>query len=125
MALFGAGGSVGLLAETLPNGSGSGSASFQLINDGTYAISTSQTGNWVTPADTTTAGYFQVKVDITAGGPFDDTDAGTGTYLDLSTTRTWAISSAVGSVTFTVTIREKASGIVRKTYTGQTLTATP
>jgi hypothetical protein len=59
------------------------------------------------------AAYYQVKTSVTAGT--FDTDPSAGSYLDLSSTRTW-IKAAIGTVSFDVTIREKATGFIRKTF---------
>jgi hypothetical protein len=124
--LAGGSGAPGLVNGALPNGSSTnaGSSTFQLVNDGTYVISTSQAGDWVTPATAAVAVFYQVKVDETVGA----FDAGTvGSYIDLSTTRTWTDNApgAPGSaiVTFDLTIREKATGIIRSAQTGLTLEA--
>src|SRR3990167_2007421 len=112
------GGAPGVINAALPNGSvaGSATATWQLNNDGSLTVSGSS-GNWVTPATAGVAALYQVKVDVTLGSFSTGT---TGSYLDLSTTRTWTIVSAGDpeSVTFTVTIREKATGIVRRTQAG-------
>ena len=112
-----------MINAALPNGSvaGSATATWQLNNDGSLTVSGSS-GNWVTPATAGVAALYQVKVDVTLGSFSTGT---TGSYLDLSTTRTWTIVSAGDpeSVTFTVTIREKATGIVRRTQAGVTLSA--
>lgn len=105
-----------------PSGSSvAGAAGWSLENDGDYAVSNGAgvvNGDWVTPSDTAVAAYYEVKVDPTAGAFSTGT---TGVYLSLGTTRSWTKNS--GSVTFTFTIREIATGIVRKTQAGLTLTA--
>ncbi len=113
-------GAPGVINGSLPNGgvSDPADATWQLSNDGSYSISGASAGNWVDPASSTVAAYYQVKVDATSGA---FSSGGTGSWLDLSTSRAWTKTS-VGSVTFTVTIREKASGTVRSTQTGVTLT---
>lgn len=116
-----AGGAPGAINGALPNGSGVGSASWQLKNDGTYVISGQANANWVTPAAAAVAAFYQVKVDNTGGAAFD---TGTlGTWEDLSSTRTWTLASP-GVAAFTVSIREKATGIVRTVQAGKGLTAT-
>ena len=112
----------GVINGSIPNGSGGGAgATFQLKNDGTYVITGNSNANWVTPAAAVVAAFYQVKVDNTGGAAFA---SGTlGTYEDLSSTRTWTIDPAGGTAVFTVTIREKATGIVRSTQTGKTLAA--
>lgn len=116
------GGAPGVINPSLPDGDSiGGTALFSLVNDGTFAIgdgSGPATGSWVTP--NAFASYYQVQVDVTSGSFSSGT---TGSYLDLSSTRTWTKTSA-GTVTFTVTIREKATGLVRSTQTGKTLTVT-
>lgn len=118
------GGAPGVINDSLPDGIANGACGFTLNSDGTYAISTSQTGNWVTPASTTVAAYYQVKVDATSGAFSTGT---TGAWLDMSGNHSWSLNppASAGSefVTFTVTFREKATGIVRSTQTGLTLEA--
>lgn len=118
------GGAPGVINGALPNGSNAGSSDWTLVNDGTYSTGDGAggalTGNWVTPATAVVAAYYQVKVDVTAGAFSAGT---TGSYLDLSSTRGWA-KTVAGTVTFTVTIREKATGLVRSTQAGKTLTVT-
>ena len=116
------GGAPGVIMSASPDGVGTATATYQLKNDGTYAISPSETGNWVTPASSTIAAYYQVKVDVTLNSFSTGT---TATWLDLSTTRTWTLDSAgdLETVTFDVSFREKASGIVRRVITGVTLQA--
>ncbi|MEO8467978.1 MAG: hypothetical protein ABI640_21880, partial [Gammaproteobacteria bacterium] len=88
-----------------------------LSNDGTYSVGDgaggANVGNWVTPATAVVAAYYQIKTVVNSGS--FSTDPSAGSYIDLSSSRTWT-KSAVGTVNFTVTIREKASGIVRQTY---------
>lgn len=115
-AMLVGGGAPGILS-TVPGASNALSASWQLVNDGTYSVGDgaggASTGNWVTPATAPVAAYYQVKTVVTAGS--FTTDPSAGSYLDLSTSRIW-IKSVVGTVSFDVTVREKATGIVRLTY---------
>lgn len=115
-------GAPGVINQSLPSGSAlNTNAAWGLANDGTYSISTGLTGNWVSPASTTLAAFYQVKVDLTAG----EFDGGppTGEWLDLSTNRSWALSylEVSNQVTFNVSIREKATGVVRSVQNGLTL----
>lgn len=121
--LLGTGGAPGVINDSLPVGAAlAATATWRLNNDGTYTISGESDANWVTPANTTVAAFYQVKVDITLGAFSTGT---TGSYVDLSSTQTWTMDSAGDpeSVTFDVTIREKATGIVRSVQTGLTLAA--
>lgn len=108
--------------QALPNsGSTTGTATWQLLNDGTYSVSVgagSTTGDWIKPASSAVAAFYQVKVDVTGGSMTTGT---TGSYVDLSSTQTWTKVGA-STVTFTATIREKATGIVRLTQAGITMT---
>lgn len=117
----------GMVNQSLPNGSGinAGVVSWTLSNDGTYTISTGQTGSWVTPATSAIAALYEAQVTVTSGSFSAGT---TGSYLDLSTSRTWSRSDppppGVANVVFNVSIREKATGVVRNAQTGLTLEAT-
>ena len=116
-------GAPGIINGALPAGGAFAStATWRLNNDGTYTISGQSDANWVTPAASVIAAQYQVKVDVTLASFSTGT---TGTWLDLSSTQTWTIDSAGDpeSVTFDVSFREKATGIVRSTQTGLTLTA--
>lgn len=117
--MFGAGGAQGVINGALPNGVGAGSAAFQLLNDGTYSITPSQTGNWVTPASASLAAQYEVKIDETIG---TFTTGTVGSYVALSSTQTWTVTGV--SVQFTVTFREAATQVVRSTQTGVTLDGT-
>jgi hypothetical protein len=122
-----ASGPPGIINPTIPDGTSvnAGVCQMQLTNDGTYAISPSQTGNWVTPASAVIAAMYQVKVDVNAGS---FTSGTVGSFIDLSSTRLWSLNEAAPpsttTVTFTLTIREKATGIVRSVQAGKTLEAT-
>lgn len=121
LAMAGMSGSPGAV-NGAPNSSSSiGAAGWELQNDGDYVVSSgagTATADWVTPSETTIAAFYEVKVDATSGS-FDS--GTTGTYLSLNTTRSWSKNS--GTVEFTYTIREIATGIVRKTEAGRTLSA--
>jgi hypothetical protein len=121
-ALIGAGGVPGVINGSLPSGVSTlgATAGFTIQSNGTYNISTGQLGNWVTPASGTIAALYQVKVDPTSGSFTGG--AATGTWLDCSTTRGWNLDPD-NAVTFTISFREKATGIVRSVQTGITLTA--
>jgi hypothetical protein len=116
-----AGGTSGVINTALPNGSAAGVAEFNLGNDGSTAISGNATGTWVAPATATIAAFYQVKIDATSGSFFSGT---TGTWLDMSSNRQWTTQTPDPAVTFTISFREKASGTVRSTQAGVTLTAT-
>lgn len=114
-------GAPGVISSSLPNGSNAGSSDWTLANDGSGDTGDGAGGatlfNWVLPPSTVTATFYQVKVDVTAGS---FTLGTVGSFLDLSTTRGWT-KTVPGTVTFTVTIREKATGIVRTVQAGKTL----
>lgn len=123
-AIMGAmGGAPGVINANLPNGRTVSPELpvWTLRNDGTYNISGAQAGNWVSPATAEVAAYYQVKVDVTSGTLELGT---TGVWLDLSTTRSWG-KNILGTATFTVSIREKATQIVRSVQPGVTLTVEP
>lgn len=106
------------IIQAISNGSGVSPQSFGVNSNGQYANGGSA-GNWVVPTNAATAANYQVKVDVT-GGSFTSGEV-TGTYVDCSSTRTWTRTGA-GTVTFTVTFREKGSGVVRGSTAGVTLT---
>lgn len=102
-----------------PSATSPGGASLNVNNDGTFSGSGSPGGNWVFPATAEIAAGYQIKVDETSG---TFTTGTTGTWQDLSTSRSWsAISTAV---TFTLSIREKATTIVRLTLVDEILDGT-
>lgn len=114
-------GAPGVITSSLPNGSNVGSCDYQFDNDGNGHTGDGAGGalalTWVAPQTTTVAAFYQVKVDVTSGS---FTLGTTGSYLDLSSTRSWA-KIVAGTVVFTATFREKATGIVRRTITGITV----
>ena len=111
------GGAPGIITSSLPAGSNTGSCDYQFDNNGNGHTGDGGGGalslGWVTPQSTTVAAYYEVKVDVTAGS---FTTGTTGSYLDLAVTRGWA-KTVPGTVTFTVTFREKATAIVRRVIT--------
>lgn len=113
-AMIGLSGAPGVINGALPDSTSSvGGAGFELQNDGDCVASNGAgtgTVDWVTPSDTTTAAYYEAKVDATAGSFSSGT---TGTWLALSSSRSWTINT--GSVTFNVSIREAVTGLVRTT----------
>ncbi len=102
------------------NGLAGTAIQYDIKNDGNWTYTGVGNAAWVTPATSAVAAGFQVKLDITGGSLNTGT---TGTFLDCSTTRSWTKTS-VGVCTFTLTWREKATGIVRKTQTGLTIEVT-
>jgi hypothetical protein len=121
MFLAVSGAAPGVINGALPNGTLETEATFFLGNDGTYSIA-GATGNWVTPATSAIAAFYQVRVVVTAGFFASGT---TDTWLDMSSNRSWVCQDGVAvSATFTVTFREKASQVVRSTQAGVVLTAT-
>lgn len=109
----------GVFTSSLVGESEASPALWSVLNDGTYTSNTESLGVWVTPATSAVAALYQVKVDATSGA---FTTGTTGTWLDCSSNQSW--TKILGSVTFTVSFREKASGIVRKTQTGIVLQGT-
>lgn len=115
-----AGGAPGVINPSLPTSiSGDPGAALQLVNDGTYTATGLSSGNWVTPATSAVAAFYQVKVDVTSGSVNVGSSA-TDSWLDLSTTRAWGVDEG-GLVEITISIREKATGIVRSVQTGITI----
>lgn len=105
--------------QDVGNAGGVGSSSFGLENDGDLTLNGADGGNnWVNPATAAIAAHYQVKVDVTSGA-FTSGDS-TGTYLDLSSSRSWT-RTGTGTVNYNVTFREKATGIVRSTQNGKTM----
>lgn len=97
----------------------SGGASLNVNANGSLSGSGHAGGSWITPANAAFAAGYQVKVDATAGAFSTGT---TGTWLDCSTGPGWSRTGA-SVVTFTISFREKASGLVRATVTGEELDA--
>ena len=123
-AIMGAmGGAPGVINANLPSGEAVSPELpvWMLNNDGTYNISGAQAGNWVSPATEAVAAFYQVKLDVTSGTLEIGT---TGEWLDLSTSRGWG-KNVLGTATFTVSIREKTTQIVRSVQPGVTLTVVP
>jgi hypothetical protein len=118
-------GAPGTFPATLPASANALSSEYQVQNDGDLLYGNGAGGagttDWITPSDATTAAFYQVKTEVTSGS--FSTDPSAGSYLDCSSTRTW-IKSVAGTVIFNMTFREKASGAVRKVYTGMSITVT-
>lgn len=97
---------------------------FYLNNDGTYAVSPFQAGDWITPTTQQLASLYEVKVDILSGffahGSSDDT----GVYLSLSTTRVWFVEPG-DSCIFNVSIRYSINGVVYGFRSNMTLQSNP
>lgn len=105
----------GIVNTSLPTSSTgtAGVAVYSIGNTGvlTYSVGAgSPTVNWVTPTNAAVAARYQVRVVVTSGA-FSSGPAA-NTWHDCSTTRTWSVGSG-NSVSFTITIREKATGIER------------
>lgn len=119
-AVLGISGAPGVINGALPNSSAISPSNYVIGNGGTYSINGGgASGDWVSPSSALIAAYYQVQVDPTSG-TFDGGSAATGSYLDCSSTRTWTKSAGV--VTFTISFREKATGVVRSVQAGVTLT---
>jgi hypothetical protein len=121
-ALGGGGRAAGSINQSAgwPSAASAGGASINVNNDGTFTGSGSGGGNWVTPTNAAVAALYEIRVDATAGSFSTGT---TGSWLDLGTTRSWS-RNAGSDVTFTLSIREKGSGVVRVTLVGEVLDAT-
>ena len=119
LAVVGLSGAPGIINGALGGSEEASPAFFIIDNDGSYDQTAGSLGAWVTPANATVAAHYQVKVDATSGTFSSGT---TGTWLDCSSDNAWTKSG--GSVTFTISFREKASGIVRSTQAGLVLTGT-
>jgi hypothetical protein len=121
-AMLSGGGAPGVITSSLPAGSNTGSCDYQFDNNGNGHTGDGAGGSlsltWVNPQTTTVAAFYEVKVDVTAGS---FTSGTTGSYLDMATTRGWT-KTVPGTVTFNVTFREKATGIVRRVITGVSIT---
>lgn len=115
-------GSVPGVIQSAPNGSEVGSCTFQLNADGTGAAG-SVGFNWVAPQFAGVGSQWQVKVDQTGGAAFTSGDV-TGTWLDLSSARSWTNGAPVSSTTFTLSFRDKATATVRSVQTGVSVQAT-
>lgn len=108
--------------QSISSGSQAASCTLQLNTDGT-ASNGSSSFNWVAPQIAGIGAQWQVKVDITAGAVFDSGDS-TGSWLDLSSARSWTNSSPVSTTTVTIAFRDKATATTRSTQTGVTVQAT-
>lgn len=118
-ATLGMGGAPGAFTATLSSVSGASPCDYTVKNNGKIQSLGVDLEDWITPANATVAAYYEVKVDATSGAFSSGT---TGTWLDCSSDRSWIKSAGV--VTFTISFREKSSGLVRKTQTGLTLEGT-
>src|SRR5262245_12007188 len=103
------GGPPGTLQDLPDNISGFGGCSLTLVSDGTYSLTPSGSGNWVLPATSAVAAFYQVRVTVLSGALTSGT---TGTWLDLTSSRSW--SETVSQSDILLEIREKATGIVRR-----------
>ena len=95
-------------------------ASVILVNDGSEATSGAAAHNWILPATAAIAAQWEVRATVTAGSLSAGT---TGTWLALSSSRSWTVATPIGSATITLEFRD-AQQTIRKTVTGITLTAT-
>lgn len=93
-------------------------ASITYENDGTLtAVGTGLSGStWLTPQLTALAAQYEIRASSASG----DTGQVTGTFntwLALSSDRTWLLNAGNFSVTFTIEIRDKFTGVVRDSAT--------
>lgn len=100
--------------QTIPSVSGASPCDFTVKSDGTIESLAVSQGPWISPGSA--AAYYEVKVDPTSG---TFSSGATGTWLACTSNRSWFKSS--GTVTFTISFREAATGVVRKTQAGVTL----
>lgn len=116
----------GQINGSLPNGGATDTTgSWGINNNGTYTISTGQSGDWVTPATSGIASQYEVMVTPTSG-TFDGGSA-TGVWLACSTSRGWTVSDPgglnVATVVFNVSFRP-VGGATQSTQTGVQLSVT-
>lgn len=112
--LLGAVGAGGVVA--IPSVMGATDTFLTIANDGTYTDTANGSGNWVTPTSAPVAANYQARASSLSG----DTAQAVGTFdtwLDLSTTRQWAVNAGGFACTFTLEIRDKVSGVVRDSAT--------
>lgn len=97
-------------------------AKVELQNDGDIHDNGGDTGaNWVEPANATVAALYQVRASALAGTGTGFVTGTFGSWLDLSTTRAWGSSTSGTNASFTLEIREKTTGVVRFTRTGNSI----
>ena len=107
-----------LTVSTETAGGVGGSASFSLESAGTYSSSANYlapSGTWKLATDS--SGNYEARMTLNSGS-FDS--GTTGSWLALSTTRTWSITvSGVGyqAASCTLEIRESSGGVVLATST--------
>lgn len=112
LALLAAGGYVVSISNVTVSDTGAGlDAGYSLQNDGTIDLinsgGPSSGGNWVTPA-ATPAALFEVRATLNSGS----LDAGTtGSWLALSTSRTWS-TGAGNTANLTIEIRRASDSTV-------------
>lgn len=84
--MFLGGGSPGVIQTIQGGTAGGGTCTFVLKNDGTYTMSGTAGGNWVSPAAAVVAAQWSVRVTNVSG----TLNTGTvGSWLALSSNRTW------------------------------------
>lgn len=120
-AIMGAmGGAPGVINDNIPSGSNEFSAALRILADGTGDVANGAGGanpfDWVTPATEEVAAFYEVRVDVTSGAMSSGT---TGQWLQPS--QSWILIGA-GSVTFTLSFRERITGRIRSVQEGITLT---
>lgn len=85
-------------------------AGFTFYNDGTAAVQGNDAlinspPDWITPSGGTPGNSYWIRVSVTAGSNPNFSNPGVGSWLAMSSTRTWTWSrTTVGSNTATVTI---------------------
>lgn len=97
---------------------GTASGTYQLTSGGKYnyirAHASTITGDWVIPNGN--AGNYEALVTVTSGTLTSGT---AGSWVSLGTTQSWVktVTNAAASVTFTLSLRIAATGVVVKTIT--------
>src|SRR5690606_18087403 len=120
-ALLGAFGSSapGVINDNIPGGSNEFSATFRILANGTGDVADGTGGarpfDWVTPATEDVAAFYEVRVDVTSGAMSSRTP---GQWLQPS--QSWSLIGD-GSVTFTLSFRERITGRIRSVQEGITL----
>ena len=107
--LLGGGAVIG--AVNLPASIASNDGAITLENDGDWTA-VGANGEWVTPSELGVAALYEARAFNLAG----DTAQALGTFntfLDLATSRSWAVNAGGFLCTFTLEIRDKATHVVR------------
>lgn len=114
----GSGGGVNVVVNATDmdaSGSGTQQVSFTFSKDGTSSTAGLLTGSladWATPAYTDVGAQFEIKLTVNSGDA-PTTNPGTGTFLPLSTSKTWAwVTGTTLSANITVEIRRTGGSTI-------------